>query len=79
MSGVNWMRLNFAPSMCAVARASNVFALPGGPSSKDVRARKCRDEEQFDGALLADDDLGDLGLRSLAQVDEALVRRLRQQ
>ena len=34
VSGVNWMRLNFAPSMCAVARASSVFALPGGPSSR---------------------------------------------
>ena len=33
VSGVNWMRLKVAPSMCAVARASSVFALPGGPSS----------------------------------------------
>ena len=32
VSGVNWMRLNDAPSMCAIARASSVFALPGGPS-----------------------------------------------
>jgi hypothetical protein len=32
VSGVNWMRLKEAPSMCATARARSVFALPGGPS-----------------------------------------------
>ena len=73
------MRLNFAPSMCAVARASSVFALPGRPLEQDVSACERGDEQQLDGALLADHDLRDLGLRALAQVDEALVRRLHQQ
>ena len=34
VSGVNWMRLNWAPSTWAMARQSSVFALPGGPSIK---------------------------------------------
>ena len=38
-----------------------------------------RDEQELDGALLADHDLRDLGLCALAQLDEALVRRLHQQ
>ena len=60
VSGVNWMRLNVAPSMCAVARASSVFALPGRPFEQHVAARERCDEQQLDGAVLADDDLRDL-------------------
>ena len=40
---------------------------PGRPLEEDVPVRERRDEQQLDRALLADDDLRDLGLRALAQ------------
>ena len=30
-SGVNWMRLNTRPSVCAMVRTISVFAVPGSP------------------------------------------------
>ena len=30
-SGVNWMRLNTRPSVCAIVRTSSVLAVPGTP------------------------------------------------
>ena len=73
VSGVNWMRLNFAPSTCAIARPSSVFALPGRALDQDVALRERCDEQQVDGMPLADDDLADLVPRAVAQVDEVLV------
>jgi hypothetical protein len=52
---------------------------PGWPLEQDVPSRERRDEQQFHGALLSDHDLRDLDLRPLAQIDEALVRRLYKQ
>ena len=73
VSGVNWMRLKVAPSMCAVARARSVFALPGGPFQKDVPACQERPRAEARCIALSDDDLRDLDFRLLAQFAEALV------
>ena len=51
----------------------------GRAFEQDVAASERGDEQQLDRAFLSDDDLRDLGLRPLAQVDEALVRCLHQQ
>ena len=73
------MRLNDAPSMCATARARSVFALPGRAFEEDVPVRDGGDEQQLDGAVLADDDLRHLGLRPLAQIGEVVVLLLHHQ
>jgi hypothetical protein len=49
------------------------------PLEQHMPASERRDEQQLDRALLSDHDLRDLHLGALAQVDEALVRRLHQQ
>ena len=64
VSGVNWIRLNCAPSTCAIARPSSVFALPGRPFDQNVAVRERGDEQQVDGLVLADDDLPDLLARA---------------
>ena len=51
----------------------------GRALEQDVAASEGGDEQQLDRTLLSDHDLRDLGLRPLAQVDEAVERRLHQQ
>src|ERR687891_695143 len=51
----------------------------GRALEQHVPVRESGHEQQLDCPILADDDLRDLLLRSLAQVDQILVRRLDQQ
>ena len=73
VSGVNWMRLNLAPSTCAIARPSSVFALPGGPSISTCPCASAATSSRSTASSLADDDLADLLARAVAQVDQVLV------
>ena len=49
------------------------------PLEEDVAVRECGDEQELDGTVLADDDLRDLGLRTLAQTCEIVVALLHHQ
>ena len=56
-SGVHWIRCGIAPSMlCAIARASTVFAVPGTSSSRTWPSQSERREHELDLVSLAVDD-----------------------
>ena len=59
-SGVNWMRWNSRPSVCAMVRTSSVFAVPGKSGDQAMAADEQRDQYLFEHFFLADDDLPDL-------------------
>ena len=76
VSGVNWIRLNDDPSTCAIARASSVLALPGGPSTSTCPCASAATRKSSTAMILADDDLAHLRLRGLAKVAHAVEARL---
>ena len=59
-SGVNWMRLNSRPSVCAMVRTSSVLAVPGMPGDQAVAAHEQGDQHLFEHLVLADDHLAHL-------------------
>ena len=81
-SGVNWMRLNTSPSVCAMVRTSSVFADAGHAGDQAVPAHEQRDQHLLEHLLQADDHwrtcLDDLRLDLLEALDPAPSIRLRQ-
>ena len=61
-SGVNWMRWNLRWKICAMDLTSSVLARPGRAGDQAMAAGEQRDQDLLDDLLLADDDLGQLGL-----------------
>ena len=55
-SGVNWIRLNCRPSVCAIVRTSSVLAVPGKPVIRQWPADKQRDHHLFQNLFLAHND-----------------------
>ena len=63
MSGVNWMRWNFAWIAAASVRSDSVFASPGTPSSKKVAVGEQADEQPVEQIVLPDNHASDFLLK----------------
>ena len=71
-SGVHWMRVPTAPStLCAIARASTVFAVPGDVLEEHVATRRERGEHEPDLLALPVDDRLHVREQACGDVDGA--------
>ena len=75
-SGVNWMRLNTRPSVCAMVRTSSVFAVPGRPVIRQWPPTNRRDHDLLQDLFLADDHAAHLRHDLALHLAEALNARL---
>ena len=64
-SGVNWTRLNFRFSTCAMVRTVSVLAMPGQADQKGVAIGQDAHEDLVEHVALADDDFADLVANAL--------------
>ena len=66
-SGVNWMRLNTRPSVCAMVLTISVLAVPGQPGNQAMSADEQRGQDLIEDLILSDDHLPDLRENALAR------------
>ena len=71
-SGVNWMRRKLRSSTRPRVLTSSVFPSPGTPSRSTLPPHSTAVERALDHALLADDDLADLGAYALEVLLESV-------
>ncbi len=75
-SGVNWMRLNTRPRVCAMVRTSSVLAVPGRPVIRQWPPTNRRDHHLLQHLLLAHDHAAHLRHNFGLHLAEALDARL---